>query len=177
MQINESNLFPDDYKNPSIEFNETFYRDREFKNVIYREKIIKDTEFYNCTFLLCDFIKSKMLNCEFEKCSFISCDLSLIIPNSSKFVDVSFSKSKVIGIDWSSIKALSAPSDAATKSVSSRFYFQSRRESKKLFEFQYQHPPFFSLGGLLRINVGPLRKEYSAVRQFAPSQPPYRTRK
>jgi len=110
MQTDESDLFPDDNKIPSIEFNENFYRDREFKNVKYREKIIKDTEFYNCTFLLCDFIKSKMLNCEFEKCSFISCDLSLIIPNSSKFVDVSFIKSKVIGIDWSSIKALSAPS-------------------------------------------------------------------
>ena len=108
--MNQSDLFSEDKEKSIFEFKESFYRDIEFKNVKYREKIIRDTEFYNCTFMLCDFIKSKIFNCEFEKCLFISCDLSLIKPDDSKFIDVSFSKSKVIGVDWTLIKALSAPS-------------------------------------------------------------------
>jgi fluoroquinolone resistance protein len=108
--MDQPELFSDDKDNVIFEFKESFYRDIEFKNVRYREKRIKDTEFYNCTFLLCDFIKSEFLNCEFEKCSFLSSDLSLIKPDGSKFVDVSFNKSKLIGVNWTLIKALSAPS-------------------------------------------------------------------
>jgi len=108
--MDQRELFSDDKDNVIVEFTESFYCDEEFKNIKYREKMLHDIEFYNCTFLLCDFTKSKFFNCEFEKCSFISSDLSLIIPNGSKFVDVSFNKSKVIGIDWTLIKALSAPS-------------------------------------------------------------------
>ena len=108
--MDQPELFSDDQDNTIVEFNESFYRDKEFKNIKYRDKRIKDTEFYNCTFLLCYFSKSKFFNCEFEKCSFISSDLSLINPDNSKFVDVSFKKSKVIGVDWTLIKALSAPS-------------------------------------------------------------------
>ena len=108
--MDQPELFSNDHDNSIENFNESFYRDIEFKNVRYREKRIRDTEFYNCTFLLCDFSKGKFLNCEFEKCSFISSDLSLITPDGSKFVDVSFNKSKLIGVNWTLIKALSAPS-------------------------------------------------------------------
>lgn len=108
--MDQPELFSDDKDNVITEFNETFYRDKEFKNVKYREKMLRDIEFYNCTFMLCDFSKSKFINCEFEKCSFISSDLSLIKPDGSKFVDVSFNKSKLIGVNWTLIKALSAPS-------------------------------------------------------------------
>jgi uncharacterized protein YjbI with pentapeptide repeats len=108
--MDQPELFSNDQSNPLVEFNESLYRDIEFKNVKYREKMLRDIEFYNCTFLLCDFSKSKFFNCEFEKCSFVSNDLSLIKPDGSKFVDVSFNKSKLIGVNWTLIKALSAPS-------------------------------------------------------------------
>jgi fluoroquinolone resistance protein len=108
--MKQPELFSEDKNYVIWEFNKPFYGEIEFKNVKYREKRIKDTEFYNCTFFLCDFIKSEFLNCEFEKCSFLSSDLSLIKPDGSKFVDVSFNKSKLIGVNWTLIKALSAPS-------------------------------------------------------------------
>ena len=108
--MDQPELFSNDQSNPLVEFNESLYRDIEFKNVKYREKMLHDIEFYNCTFLLCDFSKSKFFNCEFEKCSFVSSDLSLIKPDGTKFVDVSFNKSKLIGVNWTLIKALSAPS-------------------------------------------------------------------
>jgi uncharacterized protein YjbI with pentapeptide repeats len=93
-----------------MEFTESLYQDKEFKNVIFRENILTEIEFYNCTFEGCDFFKSKFNKCEFEKCSFTSCELSLINPSGSKFVDVSFIKSKIVGVNWSQISAISAPS-------------------------------------------------------------------
>ena len=103
-------MFSDGKENSFEGFGEPFYQEKEFKNLNFRERIINGVEFYNCTFTYCDFFKSKFQNCEFEKCSFISSDLSLIIPSNTKLVDVTFSKSKIIGVNWTNIKALSAPS-------------------------------------------------------------------
>ena len=108
--MNHPDLLPLDKENSVMEFKESFYRDVEFKNVKFCQNKVYDVEFYNCTFLNCNLIKSILHKCEFEKCSFISCDLSLIIPNDSKFIDITFTKSKIVGVDWSYIKALSAPS-------------------------------------------------------------------
>ena len=52
-------------------------------------------EFNNCSFVDCKFEKCKFINCKFNGCM-----ISAITPTDSRFVEVSFSNSKVMGFDW-----------------------------------------------------------------------------
>ncbi|PUA29313.1 MAG: hypothetical protein B0W54_01540 [Cellvibrio sp. 79] len=56
--------------------------------------------FENCTFENCNFSNTKFHKCKFVDCLFISSNLSNIKIDYSKFFDVSFNDSKMVGIDW-----------------------------------------------------------------------------
>jgi uncharacterized protein YjbI with pentapeptide repeats len=57
-------------------------------------------EFEGCTFDHCVFKEATLDKCSFVDCQFIECDLSLIRLGFSKFVDVSFRDSKLLGVNW-----------------------------------------------------------------------------
>lgn len=58
------------------------------------------TEFDGCTFKSCDFSDATFNRCNFVDCEFVDCNLSNVNLEYSKFSDVSFSESKLIGINW-----------------------------------------------------------------------------
>lgn len=57
-------------------------------------------EFEGCTFTRCLFKEATLNKCAFIDCEFIECDLSLIALGYSKFVDVAFRDSKLLGVNW-----------------------------------------------------------------------------
>ncbi|MFC6634361.1 pentapeptide repeat-containing protein [Microbulbifer taiwanensis] len=64
---------------------------------------IDSKEFDNCTFINCDFSEATFKRCNFSDCEFINCNLSLVKIEYSKFSDVSFRESKLIGINWTKV--------------------------------------------------------------------------
>lgn len=56
--------------------------------------------FENCTFENCNFSDIRFYKCKFVDCLFISSNLSNVKIDYSKFFDVSFNDSKMVGIDW-----------------------------------------------------------------------------
>lgn len=66
----------------------------------------KSVDFEECDFSGCSFI-----SCRFEKCRFLNCRfedsiLSAVVPMDCRFIDVKFSRSKVIGIDWTKAQTI-----------------------------------------------------------------------
>ena len=56
--------------------------------------------FESCVFESCDFTESFFDACTFKDCRFVKCKLTAINVRNSKFSDVQFYDSKVLGIDW-----------------------------------------------------------------------------
>lgn len=81
-------------------FSKNDYWEEEFEQ--YTDKNLEDIEFDNCTFAKCDFSKAVFYNCKFIECTFTDCDLSLIELKNCVFNDVTFKKSRLIGLSWSS---------------------------------------------------------------------------
>ncbi|MBV1872858.1 MAG: pentapeptide repeat-containing protein [Gammaproteobacteria bacterium] len=71
-----------------------------FNNIDFSGANISEKEFDGCTFNHCNFSDALFNRCNFVDCAFISCNLSLVNLKYSKFTDVSFRESKLIGIDW-----------------------------------------------------------------------------
>lgn len=82
-----------------MKFETNDYWEEEFKE--YSIKNLDGIYFDDCTFVNCDFSKSLMYKCKFTECKFIDCDLSLSTLKSCTFNDVTFEKSKLLGISWS----------------------------------------------------------------------------
>lgn len=57
-------------------------------------------EFDSCVFKECDFSGTLFDHCKFIDCEFIRCNLSVMRVKASRFMDVVFRESKVIGVDW-----------------------------------------------------------------------------
>lgn len=78
---------------------EGYYEQQKF----FKEevKLLEATEFYDCTFKECSFNQSKISNCIFKDCHFINCDLSMAKVQYTRFENISFEKSRLLGIDWS----------------------------------------------------------------------------
>lgn len=76
------------------------YTDQTFKDLDFTEARFTDSEFYGCSFEDCNFNKTLFSHCIFEQCEFKRCDFSMVKPNNSHFTDCKFSKSKLLGIDW-----------------------------------------------------------------------------
>ncbi|GEM78003.1 pentapeptide repeat-containing protein [Vibrio superstes] len=79
--------------------NEQYY-DKSFSKQTFAYEEFSNIEFEECEFVDCDFSGAKLSNCRFINCSFVRCNLSLIkIPN-SRWYQVAFNESKLVGIDW-----------------------------------------------------------------------------
>lgn len=76
-------------------FEASTFRDLFYEDVNCAGKTFKNVTFEHCTFMTCDFE-----GCSFVECSFINCNLSAVSVKKTRFYQVNFIKSKVIGIDW-----------------------------------------------------------------------------
>jgi len=83
--------------------NSNYYQEKFTKTTLSNE-IVKEVEFEECEFKDCSFVDCEFLKCKFINCSFDGCMISAVIPTDSRFVEVSFANSKVIGLDWTKAK-------------------------------------------------------------------------
>lgn len=79
------------------------YWSKNFKNLDCSGIEIFSKEFDGCTFEKCDFSNSTFNKCNFVDCEFINCNLSIVKMEYSKFSDVCFRDSKLIGINWTKL--------------------------------------------------------------------------
>lgn len=76
------------------------YWSESFQQKNVSGEVISAKEFEGCTFTKCDFTEATFNRCNFVDCEFIDCNLSLVKFDYSRFSDVSFRGSKLIGINW-----------------------------------------------------------------------------
>lgn len=79
---------------------ENEYWSRQFVKQEFPGVDIVSKEFDGCTFEGCDFSEATFKHCNFVECEFINCNLSNVKIEYSKFSDVCFRDSKLIGINW-----------------------------------------------------------------------------
>lgn len=61
---------------------------------------IASKEFDGCTFTGCNFSEAIFKRCNFVDCEFVNCNLSNVELGYSKFSEVVYHESKLVGIDW-----------------------------------------------------------------------------
>ena len=83
-----------------MSFSESTYYGEEFSRLSLEKESIKSKRFEECEFSSCVFVDCKFVKCTLINCKFNDCVLSAIVPLDSRFIDVSFAKSKAIGFDW-----------------------------------------------------------------------------
>ncbi len=76
------------------------YWSEQFRNLDCIGVEIASKEFEGCTFENCDFSDAIFKHCNFVDCEFVGCNLSNVKIEYSKYADVSFRDSKLIGINW-----------------------------------------------------------------------------
>ncbi|WP_191599967.1 pentapeptide repeat-containing protein [Marinomonas algicola] len=72
-----------------------------FTHHIAVQETLSRVVFDNCIFESCDFTEAFFDSCTFKECVFKKCKLTAINVRNSKFSDVQFHGSKVLGVDWS----------------------------------------------------------------------------
>jgi fluoroquinolone resistance protein len=76
------------------------YEGEQFARFVAQERTFSGVDFTACLFDHCAFIECMFYRCAFTDCRFRSCDLSLTKVHGSRFTDVRFAASKLVGIDW-----------------------------------------------------------------------------
>jgi uncharacterized protein YjbI with pentapeptide repeats len=71
-----------------------------FTDLSYVQETISRKAFESCVFESCDFTESFFDACSFKDCQFNKCKLTAVNVRNSKFSDVQFHDSKVLGVDW-----------------------------------------------------------------------------
>jgi fluoroquinolone resistance protein len=89
-----------------VDYTKNNYCQEIFSKTMLSGATLKEVTFEECEFKDCSFFE-----CKFEKCRFLSCKfdgaiISVIDPVNSRFVETSFTNSKVIGVDWSKAQYL-----------------------------------------------------------------------
>ncbi len=79
---------------------EAEYSNQVFEKLELEGAELQGVSFHDCTFVKCSFANAKLAQCRFDNCNFVSCNLSLLNVRGSAFREVSFSSSKLLGIDW-----------------------------------------------------------------------------
>lgn len=74
-----------------------------FKNLEAANKVFAAIEFDSCTFEDCNFSGATFQRCTFVECEFIRCNLSMAKLEYSKFSEVFFRDSKLVGINWNKV--------------------------------------------------------------------------
>ncbi len=80
--------------------NDNEYYLQHFKSLDMSNSSFSEIVFENCTFQGCNFSDATFHKCKFIECSFINSNLSNIAVKYTRFVDVSFEESKLIGVNW-----------------------------------------------------------------------------
>jgi uncharacterized protein YjbI with pentapeptide repeats len=83
-----------------MSFEQKGYYQEKFQNLALSGEVFEDLTFEECQFISCHLIECKFQKCRFLNCSFAQCLLSAVVPLESRFSDVKFTGSKVIGLDW-----------------------------------------------------------------------------
>ncbi|MGF1507799.1 MAG: pentapeptide repeat-containing protein [Anaerolineae bacterium] len=73
---------------------------RTFKNLAYSEQVIEGKRFEACRFVDCALQGAAFITCTFYDCVFEGTDASLITVRGSAFRDTTFTRSKVMGVNW-----------------------------------------------------------------------------
>ena len=81
-------------------FTESEYYDETFQEIRLANEELDSVKFYDCTFIDCDFGETRFADCKFSGCRFVNCNLNLIKIVDCQFSQVSFSQSKLVGINW-----------------------------------------------------------------------------
>src|SRR5690349_5181904 len=76
------------------------YADQVFSGLDLRSVALSDAGFSDCTFERCALSQAVLYRCSLLDCRFRDCDLSNMAPTNSRFVDVEFKQSKLLGVDW-----------------------------------------------------------------------------
>jgi uncharacterized protein YjbI with pentapeptide repeats len=76
------------------------YDQEQFQGENLDRQQLSQVLFYECAFSDCSFVETTFAQCRFVGCDFQDCDLSLFNPVGSIFSGVSFSSSKLVGVDW-----------------------------------------------------------------------------
>lgn len=84
---------------------DSFYKEAFLGLTCTGEKI-KDKEFENCVFEKCIFIECIFDNCIFIDCIFSACSISANKPYNSRFTNIKFKDSKVMGCDFTKARSL-----------------------------------------------------------------------
>lgn len=79
------------------------YWSESFKGADFSTIAIDSKEFDGCTFEQCDFSEARFKKCNFVDCEFVACNLSNVQMEYSRFSDVCFRDSKLIGINWTKV--------------------------------------------------------------------------
>ena len=77
------------------------YYSQTFNDMDLSASSHSELEFEDCTFVKCDFSEAKFGKCKFIDCRFVDCNLNNITVSHSKFMEVTFEGSKLVGVDWS----------------------------------------------------------------------------
>jgi len=89
------------------------YISKTFTGLNLAGEEINGIEFEDCTFNDCDFSDATFRHCKFIECQFNQCNLSLVNLGHSRFNDVIFVQSKLVGVNWTNVTwpsyTLSAP--------------------------------------------------------------------
>lgn len=85
-----------------IEDKDTYYNTK-INGIDFSKSCIEKKEFDCCIFENCNFSDAIFKHCHFNDCEFINCNLSMLKIEYSDFIEVSFVRSKLIGIDWSRV--------------------------------------------------------------------------
>lgn len=80
--------------------NETEYFSKTFKGLEASRQVFSQVTFEACAFENCNFSDARFHKCKFIDCTFSASNLSNVGVDYSKFSDVFFSESKLVGVDW-----------------------------------------------------------------------------
>lgn len=96
----------------SSPFSSNEYYDKVFEGLEFSGERVESIEFDSCQFKLCDFSQTHFKHCKFIDCDFVDVNCNNGSFQFSKFNDVSFTRSKLMGVDWSLVDwpSLSLPS-------------------------------------------------------------------
>jgi fluoroquinolone resistance protein len=80
--------------------NNNEYFSKIFKNLDSAGESFTEVIFENCIFEHCNFSDTRFYKCKFVDCVFANTNLSNCKVDYSKFFDIGFNSSKLVGIDW-----------------------------------------------------------------------------
>ena len=83
-----------------MEFTQDTYYQEKFLNLSLSGERLRSIEFEECEFTGCSFIDCTFEKCKLIDCTFTDCTISAINPMNSWVSDTKFTKSKVMGCDW-----------------------------------------------------------------------------